>query len=175
MNIALASQVKKKEALYALYGSVFVALCSLIAIPVKPISITMQVLALFILALTQSPKVCFAALAFYLVEATLGLPVLCGHSNPLWFMEPSAGYLIAFPFAGYVIAKCIEKRSTVVRQFLGMVSGLSLIYLVGGLWLANFIGFSSAFALGVLFFIPFDLIKMGLAIEIVKYMKRSKA
>ena len=55
-------------------------------------------------------KASYSAL-FYLAQVSLGLPVLAnGSSNAAWFTIPTAGYLVAFPIAAYVIGKLISLR-----------------------------------------------------------------
>ncbi len=138
-----------------LFGSCLITLCSFAKIPFYPVSFTLQTFAIFILALTQSPKQAFTSVFCYLFAATVGLPVFAGHSNPFWIMGKCGGYLIAFPFAAYLTARIAQKSSAVVA----ILSGQMLIYVCGFLWLMPIFGFETSFIKGVLIFIPSDIIK----------------
>lgn len=146
-------------------GGLFMALSAWISIHTVPVAITMQTFALFVLALTMPPRICFASIVFYLAFATIGLPILSLGSNPLWFIGPTAGYLAAFPFAGYAMAAiCSKPNASVLRQVVGAALALLIIYAFGSLWLSLFVGWNVAFHSGVLFFIQMDCLKLGLAI-----------
>src|SRR5436305_774791 len=86
----------------SLVGCGLIILGSLAKIPFFPVPFTLQTLALFILALTQSPKQACGSALCYLLLATLGLPVFCGRSNPFWILGKCGGYLVAFPLAAYL-------------------------------------------------------------------------
>ena len=150
----------------ALLGSLFLALCSLISIPIRPVPITLQTFAIFVLALIQRPSVACASVLFYLVEATVGLPVLCGHSNPLWLFGPAGGYLVGFPLAAYITSS-LKNR---IHPFLAISIGSVVIYFFGFIWLSTFIGPYKALIYGVLIFIPVGLLKNGSAIVAAKWV-----
>lgn len=152
-------------------GSLFIALCSLIYLPTLPIATTLQTFGLFILALTLGAEKTFFAASLYLIEATTGWPVLCGCSHSLWWMGPSAGYLIAFPFAGYLAGKIGHSASSFGRQIVAIGLGKFLIYGMGWAHLSSFIGSYAAFTQGVLFFLPTACLKI-LAIAALIRKKR---
>jgi biotin transport system substrate-specific component len=171
MVLSLSLQLnQRKELLSALLGSLFLAFCSLIWIPFQPVAFTLQELGVILLALWQSPKVCFLSLTFYLLEATLGLPVLCGVSHSLWFTGSSAGYLFAFPFAGYCISWLSRKNATFYWQFFSILCGQILIYFLGFIWLAQFIGSVLAFKWGVLFFLPSAILKNFIGTKVKQWL-----
>ncbi len=155
----------------AFLGSVFIALCSLIWIPTLPVAVTLQTFALCLLALVLPPHICLGASLLYLIEASLGLPVLCGCSNPLWFLGPCAGYLFAFPIASYAMSFFAYRSDSLIYQGLALLLGLVIIYAFGWLILSLFIGKAAAFQSGVFLFVPIDTIKAGFAIASVRYLK----
>ena len=140
----------------AFLGCGLITLCSLVKIPFYPVSFTLQTFAIFVLALTQSPKQAFGSAVCYLLLATIGFPVLCGSSNPLWMCGKCGGYLIAFPLAAYLIAKLRTKKT---NPFFAILVGQAVIFFLGFIWLIPFFGVSTAWAKGVLLFIPSDLLK----------------
>ncbi len=153
----------------AFTGSLFIAFCALVRIPTVPIPTTLQTCAIAVLALSQTPKVAFLSLLFYLIEATLGLPVLSGATaNPLWFVGPAGGYLFAFPIAAYAISSLANQHSSFLRKFLAALCGDAIILFFGFLQLSHFVGPSAALTGGVLCFIPAGIFKIFMAIGFLK-------
>lgn len=150
--------------LSALLGSFLLTIGSLIRIPFDPVLFTLQTLALFILALTQSPKEALASTLCYLLFASIGLPVLDGKVNFLWITGKSAGYLLAFPIAAYLMAYLRQKCS----PFLALLSGQVLILFLGWVYLCFFLGFKLAFIKGVLPFIFTGIFKVCAATSLVQ-------
>lgn len=153
----------------ALFGCALIVLGSMIKIPLYPISFTLQTLAIYILALTQSPKQAFASALCYLVCATIGFPVFFGHANPFWIIGKSGGYLVAFPLAAYCIAQLRHKHSPITA----LLCGTCVTFTLGFLWLIPFFGLQVAFTKGVLIFIPSELFKVLAAIHLVVRNKNS--
>ncbi len=150
-----------------LFGTTLIILGASIKIPMYPISFTLHTLAIYLIALTQTPKQAFASVICYLLCATGGLPVLCGHANPLWFFGKSGGYLIAFPIAAYCIAKM-----KYIQPLTALLCGACIIYALGMLWLIPFFGISIALTKGVLLFNPSEILKMVAALSIIYIRKR---
>lgn len=150
-------------ALHVLLGSLYLALFSQLSIPLHPIPITLQTFAIFTLALYQGKNKACASLILYLVEATIGLPVFAQlSSDPLWILDPSAGYLISFPFAAYLIGYFTESVSqlTFIRTLFSLFAGNAVIYLFGVTWLAYFVGMQQALTVGLYPFILMGAIKI---------------
>ncbi|MCP5509567.1 MAG: biotin transporter BioY [Chlamydiales bacterium] len=157
-----AANVMETAWFQALSGCVWIALCSLIWVEHSPVSFTMQSFGLMLVAFYQKPEVAFLSGLFYLIAASIGLPVLCGESIPLWFFSPSGGYLMGFPVAMYLISRFAS------HQMGAVILGHIAIYTLGFIWLAHFIGMKTAFVNGVLLFIPTGIAKGLLVITIVK-------
>jgi biotin transport system substrate-specific component len=139
-----------------LFGCSLLVLCTLIRIPMIPVSFTLQTFALYFLGLTLSPKQAAQSVVAYLAIATFGLPVLSVGADPLWFLGKTGGYLLAFPVAAYCIAR-------LGKNVLAMTAGLLLVFLFGFLWLLPFVGAEIAFLKGVAIFIPSEIMKMAAA------------
>jgi biotin transport system substrate-specific component len=121
--------------------------------------------AVMLLGLVLTPRLAFASLVAYLVEGAIGLPFFSptgpgGLAHLAW---PTAGYLIAFPVAAFVIS-ALYRRSG--RTFSGaLVSatlGSLLLIAIGALWLSISLHLSAAtaFSIGVLPFLLGDAIKV---------------
>lgn len=148
----------------ACLGCALITLCSLVKIPFYPVPFTLQTLAVFIIALTQEPRQAFASGMCYLFCASLGLPVLCGGSNPFWIMGKCGGYLVGFPLAAYLISVLRKK----CHPILAILCGQVVIFGLGFLWLIPFFGVKIAWLKGVLLFIPSGLLKNIAAVCIVR-------
>ena len=103
----------------------------------------------------------------YLLLGLIGLPVFSGFSGGLPKLAgPTGGYLIGFIFMAFISGLFIDKFSNKICMcFLGMVIGTTVTYLFGTTWLAYVahMQFNKALAVGVLPFIPGDLIKIIIA------------
>ncbi len=156
-------------------GSVFMALLAQLAIPLKPIPMSMQTLGVFLLPLCLGKNRAALALMLYLAEATLGLPVLAGYKmNPFWLMGPTAGYLISFPIAAYVVGLIVEKApsASVFWMALAILAGQVVIYTFGLSFLACAIGFHQAIAVGLVPFIPVNFYKLGIALATSRFIQK---
>mgnify|MGYP000207978217 CR=1 FL=1 len=143
--------------LHCLLGSLFLGLMAQfsITLPFTPIPITMQSLALFLLIIAQGKSKATGSVLFYLIQATLGFPVLhMGIPNPLWMIGPTGGYLIGFVAFTLIAGMLLEKRKTpgILWIALSLTVGNLLLLSIGTLHLAFFVGIQNAFQMG---FAPF--------------------
>jgi biotin transport system substrate-specific component len=106
------------------------------------------------------------------------LPLLAGGRGGLAvFQGPSAGFVIAFPFAAALTGLIVERlweRLTFVRCLIAtIVGGIGVVYLIGIPMLSFIAGLSLPdAAMGAGIFIPGDLIKAALAASIAMFVKR---
>lgn len=160
-------------ALQIILGSLFIGLSGQIAFPLPftPVPVSMQTLAVSLLAISLGPrKAVFSVLAF-LCQATLGLPVLAkGLSNPLWMVSPTVGYLLGFIPAAFVIGNLMEshKSSSFFKNWLMLSLNEGIIITLGATCLGFFVGWENAFFLGVLPFIPGTILKITMAASSIK-------
>jgi biotin transport system substrate-specific component len=137
-----------------LLGSFLLAILSQIAIPLpfSPVPITLQTLGVAILVMGLGVKNAPWAVLLYLVQATLGLPVLAGGSaNPLWIVGPTAGYLLGFLLSAYATSKIVawSHPQSFFRAWLALAVNEGVILTMGFAWLAYFAGIQNAFMIGV--------------------------
>ena len=150
-------------------GSLFLAAMAQISIPIGPIPLTLQTLGVLLLGITLGSKEGFLAVALYLAEATVGLPVLAGWtSNPLWFAFPTAGYLFGFLATAIIAGKA---KDTWVSAFSWLSLAVLTTLTIGSSVLAMFIGMKEAFLVGFAPFIIGEALKVGLAAASIKIKK----
>jgi len=171
------SRPKVYAALQVFMGSLFIATLAQVAIPLNPIPMSLQTLGVFLLPLFLEKRRAATALLLYLIEASLGLPVLAGmKANPFWLFGPTAGYLISFPAAAYSIGWLLERKRGPAFLWTGfsLLAGQAMIYGSGVSCLALMVGWKAAFLSGCLPFIFVDAYKIGLALVLLKGVMPNK-
>lgn len=149
-----------------------IALSAQVAIPLpfSPVPITGQTCAVLLVgALLGSRRGMLSVLA-YLAEGAMGLPVFAGGgSGPAWLVGPTGGYLLGFVAAAWVVGWLCEHLGdrSVAGMVVVMLPGSATIYLIGLPWLAHFVGVDKALTLGLIPFLPGDLIKIALAVSVL--------
>lgn len=154
-------------------GSVFLAMMAQVSIPLpfSPVPLTLQTLTVALLAATLGRKKAALAVMGYLLQATLGWPVLAGGVfNPLWMIGPRAGYLIGFVAAAYFVGLCLEtqEKPTFAKSFLSFMLGEAIILIMGAMWLSMYVGKENALLMGFYPFVVGGLLKATVAAAAVK-------
>lgn len=152
-------------------GSVFVAICAHVALPLyfTPVPLSLAPFAVLLLGLLLSPRLAAATLCAYLAEGALGLPVFA--STPAipgmaHLLGPTGGYLLSYPLAAGLIAFLVRRTSRgYVPAFLSAAAGSLVILFCGALWLAvlTHATAQSVVTLAVLPFLPGDALKVAAA------------
>lgn len=145
-----------------------IAAVSPFAIPVGPISITLCTLALYFSPYILGWKGASLATLVYILLGMVGMPVFSKFQAGLGvLMGPTGGYILGYipmvVLAGLAIRLASESRAL---QFLGMAAATAVLYIFGTVWFCLLSGNDLAYAARwcVLPFIPFDLIKILLAV-----------
>ena len=147
-------------------GSLLVASFAQISIPLPftPIPLTGQTFAVLLVGAALGSRRGAASLTLYIAEGALGLPFFAGGVGGLHVLVgATAGYLVGFIAASYVIGRLAERglERTVRTSFIPFAVGTLIIYLFGVTWLALMLGnLSKAIAAGLLPFIIGDAIKL---------------
>jgi biotin transport system substrate-specific component len=150
----------------AVLGSLFVAVCAQINIPLQPVPVTMQTFAVLVVGAAFGSRLGAATLLLYVFEGAAGLPVFAQFkAGPAVLLGPTGGYIVGFVVAATVVGYLAERQvdRNVLKMFAATLLGGALIYVPGLAWLATFTGFEKAIAVGLMPFIPGDLIKAALA------------
>lgn len=150
--------------LQILGGSLFIALCAQIQIPLPftPVPITLQTLAAaFVGAILGKNRGSLAVLA-YLAETSLGMPFLAGGAcNPLALIGPTGGYLIGMVVQAYLVGWFYEIKMGrhFSRDFLYNAFSGIIVLVCGCLWLSAFIGPQNVLFMGFYPFLIGDVLK----------------
>ena len=149
-------------------ASLLTALAAQIAIPVpwSPVPITGQTFAVLLTGALLGARRAFIAQALYLLEGAAGLPVFAGGAAGLAKLAgPTAGYLVAFPFAAAVTGALCERGwdRRFVTMMWAMLSGSVVVFALGLAWLSRFMPGDRLLGAGLLPFVPGDVVKAALA------------
>jgi len=137
------AMTRLNQLLLVLGGSLFIAIAAQLSVPMFPVPMTLQTLAILIVGLSYGARLGAATLAAYLAEGALGLPVFAsGHGTLAYMMGPTGGFLIGFLgmawLAGLAVDRGIAKGfgSTAVVS----VAVSVLLYIPGLIWPAAMLG-----------------------------------
>lgn len=160
-----------------------IAVGSLVALPVSgvPVPVTLQTFAVLLAGAVLGARRGSLAVLLYLVVGLAGLPVFAqGFGGPAVLGRPSAGYLLAFPAAAWLMGAVAERAA---RRGWGVGTGLLatggvlasvVVYAVGvpvmaartAMSLGEAIAFNNVF-------VPFDAVKLGLAVLVATSVHRA--
>jgi biotin transport system substrate-specific component len=151
----------------ALAGSIFLATAAHVAVPVWPVPLTLQTLAIPLLVLALGRNLAVAATLAYLAEGAVGLPVFAPVMGPPGLVGPTAGYLWMYPVAAFAMGTLLDRglTATYVGRWTAIFAGTVLVFAGGVGWLTAVYGLTvaQAFAAGVAPFVIGDLLKVSLA------------
>lgn len=148
-------------------ASLLIALCSQIKfiLPFTPVPLTFQTFAILMIGATMGSRKGACAVLCYFAEILMGLPVLSGGmSDPLVFLGPKGGYVLGFCLQAYIMGWFVEKsfwpRSVMIAAG-GIVSCLVQMSM-GIFMLAQYVGWSHVWTMGLLPFVPGEILKIVL-------------
>tara|TARA_Y100001970_G_scaffold42527_1_gene52991 strand:- start:263 stop:814 length:552 start_codon:yes stop_codon:yes gene_type:complete len=132
-----------KYILIIILGSVALTISAKIKIPFYPVPMTMQTFVVLLLGLSFGYKIGLATVGLYLIEGIFGLPVFSNSPEKgigwIYFTGPTMGYLIGFLLATF-LAGYLNFKTNIIFVFFKLIFSVSVIYILGVLWLGNLIG-----------------------------------
>ncbi len=139
-----------------------------LVLPFSPIPLSLCTLAIYFIVYTFGMRIGLISTTIYILIGCVGLPVFSGFMGGVGrILGPTGGYLLGYLLLALIFGLFADKWSTNKWMCLcGMVLGTLACYFVGTLWLSfqTSVSFLTAFATGVLPFIPFDCVKMVFAL-----------
>ncbi|OFW13327.1 MAG: hypothetical protein A3F70_00190 [Acidobacteria bacterium RIFCSPLOWO2_12_FULL_67_14] len=149
-----------------------------IPLPFTAVPFTFQPMVVLLGGLALGPKLGAASQLLYLVAGCAGLPVFAASAalpqGILRLLGPTGGYLMAYPFAAYVVGYLAERGfdRRYLTSVLAMLAGLVIVYACGAVWLGYFAarivpgvpaGLEAALTAGVYPFVIADVMKLLVA------------
>lgn len=151
-------------------ASLFVALAAQVSFPIpfSPVPFTLQDLAVLLVGIALGPWRGAAALALYLAEGAVGLPVFspaAGISGIAHLVGPTGGYLLAYPLVAWVAGLSANLRTNpFVRTLVSSALAQVVLFTGGVCWLAVYThNWTHAFAVGAVPFLPLAGVKVVIA------------
>jgi len=158
------------------FASLFAALTAAgayihIPIPFSPVPVTLQVFFVLLAGSILKSKWGSLSMIVYTLLGVAGLPVFAGGSSGIGvLLGPTGGYIVGFILAAYIIGKLSEKtensaKSGLLVNAFNMSAGVLVIYACGvfQLMIMAKIGAGAALTLGVIPFLPGEIVKTAVA------------
>jgi biotin transport system substrate-specific component len=171
--VGSAQSLAARRGVALVLGAAVVAVAAQVAIPLPgtPVPMTLQPLAVLLVGGLLGPWLGASSLMLYLALGAAGLPVFTPYGLPgiARLLGPTGGYLLAYPVAAFAAGKLAGDGTRWTRLALAVLAGLALIHLGGLSQLVLLTGSAaSAVRLGTLPFVVGDLLKLGVAVLILK-------
>lgn len=157
----------------AFAGTLLLILSAKTRVVLGPVDMSMQTLAVMLIAATFGLRLGVATLLLYMAEGMFGLPVFQGTPERgiglAYIVGTTGGYLAGFVAMAAIVGWAADRgwdRS--FFRFLGVLLVAEIVMLaMGYAWLAGIVGPDKAWVAGVVPFIVPDLVKVGLAAAIM--------
>lgn len=127
-------------------------------LPLYPVPVTLQMLAVYYLGMILTPKESFSAVLGWLTLGAIGFPVFASPFGGIGGVTTGylMGMLLGAPFVGVILKKGF---SPIVACF----SCYIVVHLFGCTWLSNFVGWSNVIQFGVVPFLIPEIFKITCA------------
>ena len=163
-------------------ASLFVALCAHVTIPLMPLTpvpLTVQNLAVLLVGLFLGSRRGFTAMALYLIEGASGLPVFSPTppGGIAHLLGPTGGFLMVYPLVAFIAGLLFERGAkTFLRAAIAGLVAEILLFAGGLTWLYMFThSLAKAAYLGLYFFIAAEIMKVMFAAAIAARWRRGNA
>jgi biotin transport system substrate-specific component len=151
-NATLASRIwpqtssnVMRNIVLAVAGSLLVAAAAEITVPMWPVPMTLQTLAVLAVGAAYGARLGAATLGLYALEGAIGLPFFAGGKSGIadakldYFLPASSmGYVLGFILAAWLVGKLVESgwANTLFKSAIATLAGAALLYIPGLIWLA---------------------------------------
>jgi len=177
LRTRLLSRSTARHALALVCGVALMTLSAKVQIPFWPIPMTLHTLAVMALAIALGPYLALSVTTAYLVAGALGAPVFSGSPERgiglAYMVGPTGGYLLGYLLASGLVGRWAAGRRP-LGQLAAMLAGLAVVYAFGLLWLSLFVPAHQLLALGMLPFLPGDLVKIAVVAAGAALLSRSR-
>jgi biotin transport system substrate-specific component len=148
--------------------SILLIISAKIKVDLYTIPMTMQPLAILIIAMLCGRNLAACSISLYLFQGMIGLPVFANGGGMLYLMGPTGGFLFGFLIAGIIMGELADRGwgQHILKAFLAMLLGLFIIYFFGIIQLSLFLSFEKAILMMKLYMIG-DFYKLLLATLLV--------
>ena len=142
---------------------------------VSAVPLTFQVVGVAVAGMALRPRAAFMSMLSYVVLGLVGVPVFARlQGGPGIVLGPTGGFIISMPLAAAAVSYAMGRLppSRGATLWAGLAA-IPVMYALGSLQLSVVLGVSWGTALSTtLVFLPFDILKIGLAAIIVNLLRR---
>lgn len=157
----------------AIAGTLVLTLSAKTKVMLGPVDISMQTLAVLLIAAAFGMRLGVATLLLYMAEGAMGFPVF--QSTPekglgiAYMLGSTGGYLAGFVVMAAIVGWAADRGwdRHLIKLFNAMLVAEVVMMAMGFAWLALLIGPEKSWQFGVVPFIVGDLIKVALAASLV--------
>ena len=158
-----------------LAAAALIALGAKVQVPFWPVPMTLQTLAVLVIAAGLGPRLGLAAMGAYMAAGIAGLPVFAGSPERglglAYLAGPTTGFLIGMALA-MVVTGAMARGRGLGMQALALIAGTIAIYVPGLIWLSGFVPSDRLLAVGVAPFILGDMVKIVLGTMVLQAGQR---
>jgi biotin transport system substrate-specific component len=161
------------DALLVVGGAALTAVLAQVAIPLWPVPITGQTLAVLLVGASLGATRGALSMVVYALAGLVGLPVYSDHTaGPAVLLGPTGGYIVGFVLAaaltGWLAQRRYERRF--LAGMLAFLAGSVVVFLVGLPWLKLSLGLTwpQTIAAGFTPFIVGGIIKAVIAAAVLR-------
>lgn len=173
-------KIKTIDMIYIALGAALMAVCAWISIPIGEIPITLQTLAVCLVAGLFKTKRAVCSTLIYILLGAIGVPVFAGFKSGLGVLAgPTGGYIVGFIFTAVIVGLFSEKfNGKIWALALSMVLGIAVCYVFGSVWFFIYmqsktaVTFSYIFGLCVAPYIVPDIVKIVVACILANRLKK---
>ncbi|MFV0244010.1 MAG: biotin transporter BioY [Qingshengfaniella sp.] len=164
----LPSQSLPMQLGLVLAGTFVLGLSAQVEVPMYPVPMSLQTLAVSVIGLTYGARLAGLTLLAYLAEGAMGLPVFSGGGAGLAHLfGPTFGFLAGFVAMAWMTGWLVERGlgRSVAGLFLAALIPATLLFVPGAGWLVAMtpLDLGGALQAGMLPFIPGLFVKAALA------------
>ncbi len=157
----------------AFAGTLLLTLSAKTRVVLGPVDMSMQTLAVMLIAATFGLRLGVATVLLYMAEGMLGFPVFQGTPEKgiglAYMLGTTGGYLAGFVAMAAIVGWAADRGwdRSFFRFFGALLVAEIVMLAMGYAWLAGIIGPDKAWVAGVAPFVVPDLVKVGLAAAIM--------
>jgi biotin transport system substrate-specific component len=153
----------------AIAGTLLLILSARTRVLLGPVDISMQTLAVLLIAAAFGMRLGVATLLLYMAQGAMGFPVFQATPEKgigiAYMVGPTGGYLAGFVVMAAIVGWAADRGwdRHPLKLFSAMLVAEAVMMAMGFAWLALLIGPEKSWQFGVVPFIAGDLIKLALA------------
>ena len=153
-------------------GSLLLIASAKIKVPLYPVPMTLQPLAVLMIAMLFGRKLATLTVGLYIFKGIIGLPVFAFGGGLMYLMGPTGGFILGFFVSAFIVGHLADLGwgKKVSLSIISMLIGMLVIYSLGIFQLALLKGFNFALLKGFYPFLLGDFYKLLLAGIITPYI-----